>query len=112
MNAELLQQEIEYLRHQNARLLSALQEVRSKLEEPEEVLRAIREGEIDALMVQEQGQAEIYSLQRYDSTYRIVVENCFPYGVWLAEPDGTFRYVSAPFLELLQTSLRKMRSKG
>jgi PAS domain S-box-containing protein len=112
MDADELSQENERLRQQNARLLAALEEVHSKLVEPEEVIRAIRDGEIDALVVQEQGQEEIYSLQRFESAYRMVVEQCFPYGVWLAEPDGRLLYVTPSFLELLQTTLREMRVKG
>src|SRR5438067_414798 len=112
MDADVLKQENERLRQQNARLLSALEEVRSRLAEPEDVIRAIRQGEIDALVVQEQGREEIYSLQRFESAYGVVVEQCFPYGVWLAEPDGRLLYVTPSFLELLQTSLAEMRGKG
>jgi PAS domain S-box-containing protein len=112
MNPDMLKKENERLRQQNARLLSALEEVRSRLEEPEDVIRAIRQGEIDALVVQEQGQEEIYSLQRLDSTYRILVEECFPYGVWLAERDGRLLYVTPSFLERLKISLRDMQANG
>jgi PAS domain S-box-containing protein len=112
MNPDLLKQENERLRQQNARLLSALEEVRSRPAEPEDVIRAIRQGEIDALVVQEQGREEIYSLQRFDSAYRVVVEECFPYGVWLADPAGRLLYVTPSFLELLQTGLGEMQGKG
>jgi PAS domain S-box-containing protein len=112
MNVDVLKQEMERLRQQNARLLSALEEARSRLSEPEDVIRAIQQGEIDALVVQEQGQEEIYSLQRFDDVYRIVVEDCFPFGLWLAEPDGRLVYVTPSFLEHLQTHLRDMQEKG
>ena len=58
---------------------------------------AIRHGEVDALVMQEHGEEEIYSLQRFDSAYRIMVEECFPYGVWLAEENGRLLYVTARF---------------
>jgi len=89
MNAELLRQENERLRIQNAQLLSALEEVRAKLAEPEDLIRAIRQGEIDALVVQEHGQEEIYAVQRFDSAYRMVVEN----GIRTQTPDGLHRWV-------------------
>src|SRR5262249_49131099 len=111
MNADLVKQENERLRQLNARLLSALEEVRTKLAEPEDIIRAIRQGEIDALVVQEQGQEKIYSVQRFDSAYRMVVEECFPYGVWLAEPDGRLLYVTPSFLDLLQTTLGELQRK-
>ncbi len=112
MDTDELAEENERLRRQQARLLSELEETRSKLAEPEEVLRAIRQGEIDAVVVEEDGQEKIYALQRFDSAYRSVVEECFPYGVWLAEPDGRLHYVSPSFLELLHTDLQEMREKG
>lgn len=112
MSNDGLEREIEFLRQENARLSSTLEEIRSKLTEPAEVIRAIRQGEIDALIVQEEGQEELYSLQRFDSVYRTVVEECFPFGVWLAKPDGTLIYVTPSFLELLHTSLREMQQQG
>ena len=80
--------------------------------EPEEIIRAIRQGEVDALVVQEQGQEQIYSLQTFDSVYRSLVEQCFPFGVWLAEPDGKLLYVNPSFLDLLGTDLGQMRQRG
>ncbi len=112
MDPDVLTQENERLRQLNARLRSALEEVQLRLTEPEEIIRAIRQGEIDALVVQEKGQEEIYSLQHYDSVYRSMVEKCFPFGVWLAEPDGRLLYVSPPFLDLVHTSLAAMRKDG
>lgn len=112
MSTDTLKQENDRLREQNARLLSALEEVRSKLAEPEDVIRAIRHGEIDALVVQDHGQDEIYSLQRFDAAYRCLVEQCLPYGLWLAEPGGKLLYVTPTFLELLQTSLEELSARG
>jgi PAS domain S-box-containing protein len=112
MDPDVLTQENERLRHLNSRLRSALDEVQARLSEPEEIIRAIRQGEIDALVVQEEGQEEIYSLQHYDSVYRSMVEQCFPFGVWLAEPDGRLLYVSPSFLDLVRTDLAAMRKGG
>lgn len=104
--------ELESLRQENARLRIALDDIRDKLTEPEEVIRAIRYGEIDALVVHEKGYEEIYSLQRFDSVYRTIVEECFPYGVWLAKMDGRLLYVTPAFMEMLGTDMREMREKG
>jgi PAS domain S-box-containing protein len=112
MNRDTLKQENERLKQQNTRLLSALEEIRAKLTEPEEVIRAIRQGEIDALVVEEKGREEIYSLLHHDSIYRGLVEESLPYGVWLAEPDGKLIYVSRSFLELVKTDLPELREKG
>jgi len=112
MNSDRLTRENERLRRQNAKLLSVIEELQSKLLEPEEIIQAIRQGEIDALVVEEKGQEQIYALQTFDSVYRSMVEECFPYGVWLAEPKGRLLYVSPSFLDLLKTDLREMREKG
>jgi PAS domain S-box-containing protein len=109
---DFLELENDRLRQQNERLLAALEEVRAKLTEPEEIIRAIRHGEIDALVVEEKGFEEIYSLQTFDSVYRAVVEQCFPHGVWLARLDGTLLYVSSSYLQLLETDLRALQQKG
>ncbi len=104
--------EVESLRRENARLRSALEEIRNRLEEPEEILRAIRQGEIDALVVEEEGEEQIYALQQFGRAYRSMVEECFPYGVWHADPEGLPLYVSASFLRLLGTDLRALRERG
>ena len=105
-----LMRELESLRQENARMRAALEEAR--LKDPDEVVRAIHHGEIDALVVQEQGQDLIYSLQTFDAVYRTVVEECFPYGVWLTDPDGRIQYISRSFLSLLGVDLKQMRTKG
>ena len=105
-----LQREIESLRQENARLHAALED--SRLKDSDEVIRAIHEGEIDALVVQQQGQEHIYSLQTFDAVYRTVVEECFPYGVWMTDPDGRIRYVSPCFLTLLGVDLQQLRNEG
>jgi PAS domain S-box-containing protein len=80
--------------------------------EPEQIIRAIRQGEVDALVVEEEGEEQIYSLQTFDSVYRSMVEECFPFGVWLAEPEGKLLYVTPSFLRLLGTDLQEMRREG
>lgn len=107
-----LERENERLRHEIADLRSAIDEIGARLNEPAEVIRAIQQGEIDALVVQEDGQEEIFSLQRFDSAYGTVVERCLPYGVWLADPDGKVLYVTPAFLNLLGTNLKELRDKG
>jgi hypothetical protein len=49
-------------------------ELRARLAELEETLRAIRSGEVDALVVSEGSRERIYTLQGADHVYRIMVE--------------------------------------
>jgi PAS domain S-box-containing protein len=107
-----LRQQNEALREENARLQAVISTVHDSLREPEEIIRAIREGEIDALVVSAQGQEEIYAVQRYASVYRQLVEESLPYGVWLADEHGKLIHVSRQFLEWVQTDLEQMQAKG
>jgi PAS domain S-box-containing protein len=112
VNVEVLQRENDRLRQENASLQSGLHEIRTQLAEPEDLIRAIRSGEVDALVVQENGHEEIYSLLRFDSVYRTVVEECFPYGVWLAETDGRLLYVTPAFLASIDVDFEELKAKG
>lgn len=102
----------EMLRQENSRLYSALSEIQTKLRESDEVIRAIREGEIDALVMTGDGQEAVYSLQKFDAFYRGMVEEAIPYGVWLAEPEGKLLYASASFMHLVNSDLPELREKG
>jgi PAS domain S-box-containing protein len=112
MDLEALKEENDRLRQENVRLRLALEEARQRQTEPEEVVRAIQQGEVDALVVQEAGTEAIYSLQPFDSVYRALVEECLPYGVWLADPDGELVYITPSFLELLHVDLGEMQRRG
>lgn len=101
------------LRAENDRLRQSIREMQAKLREPEEIIRAIREGEVEALVVSGDGRRdEIYCVQRYEAVYRQLIEEALPYGVWLAEEDGRLIYVSRQFLEWIQTDLAALREKG
>jgi PAS domain S-box-containing protein len=46
----------------------------ARLSEAEETLRAIRSGEVDAIVVNAQGREKVFTLQGADHTYRVFVE--------------------------------------
>jgi hypothetical protein len=50
------------------------QRLRARLLEVEETLRAIRSGEVDALVVETAGEDQVFTLQGADQTYRLIVE--------------------------------------
>lgn len=51
------------------------------------------------------------ALRDSEARYRIMGET-LPYGVWLADPDGRFEYLSASFTDLVGRSLEDMRGLG
>lgn len=100
------------LLEENAQLRAALAELRDQLKEPEEILRAIRLGEIDALVVQEAEGDQIYWVKKADELYRSMIEDLLPYGVWVADADGNLRYASRSFLELLGMTMDEAKGFG
>ena len=54
--------------------LLQLEELRMRLEEAEETLRAIRKGEVDALVVSGPQGDQVYTLKGAEQPYRVFVE--------------------------------------
>jgi PAS domain S-box-containing protein len=73
--------------------------LRARLEELEETLRAIRSGEVDALVVETAGEHQVFTLKSADQTYRLMVEEMQKGAATLSE-DGVVLYCN-PFLAAL-----------
>src|SRR4051812_37841431 len=73
------------------RLVAENQELRRRLEESEEVLRAINSGEIDALVVSTVGGEQVYTLQGAEHPYRVLVETMNE-GAATLDGEGTILY--------------------
>lgn len=71
----------------------------SQLAESQETLRAIREGEVDALIVSTPQGQRIFTLQSADQTYRTIVEQMQEGAVTLME-DGRINYSNRRFAEI------------
>ena len=67
--------ELAALRAENARVAAQLGVVADRLAETEETLRAIRSGEIDALVVSTTGGDRLFTLAGADHPYRVMVES-------------------------------------
>lgn len=74
-----------------------LAELRGRLEEAEETLRAIRSGEVDALVVGTQ----VFTLKSAETPYRVLVEAIREVAVTLT-PDGIIYYCNGRLAELLR----------
>lgn len=66
-------------------------ELRLRLEEAEETLRAIREGAVDAFVVSETSGERVYTLEGADRPYRLLVEQ-MQQGALTLHEDGTIVY--------------------
>ena len=57
-----------------SQLLYEIEELKNQLFEANGIIDSIRGGEIDALVVHQQGKPQVYSLESADYTYRILIE--------------------------------------
>lgn len=80
------------------------EELRTRLEEAEDTLRAIRQGEVDALVVLDRQGEKVYTLKSADRPYRIMIEE-MGQGAATLLADGTLLYCNRCFAELVQTPL-------
>ncbi len=89
-------------------LLAEINDLRQRLEEAEETLRAIRQGEVDALVVSGPDGDQVYTLKGADHPYRILVETINEGTATLLASDGTIVYANRLLAELLRMPLEKL----
>ncbi len=86
-------------------LLQENAELRTRLAEAEETLRAIREGEVDAVIVTGSRGERVFSLSETENLHRLMVEGMNEAG-WAVTPEGMLLFCNDRAATLLQ------RSKG
>jgi PAS domain S-box-containing protein len=89
-----LSREHDALREENARLRAALSEA-------EEALRAIREGEVDAIVVAGKHGEQVFSLSGAESIYRLIVQTMQEAALTVT-PDGTILSCNPQFEALIR----------
>lgn len=83
-----------------ADLLAKIEELENRLAESDQLIGAIKAGEVDAFAVYKNNQSEIFTLQSGDFPYRILVEN-FNEGALNLSADGLIVYTNSYFHKLL-----------
>ena len=78
-------------------------ELRARLEEAEETLRAIRAGEVDALVMGE----EVYTLKGAERPYRLLIESMNE-GAATVTRDGTVLYCNQRFAQMAATTTEQI----
>jgi PAS domain S-box-containing protein len=81
-------------------------DLRHRLEEAEETLRAIRGGEVDAVLV-DTGRGQVFTLESTDRPYRLLVEQMTQGAVTLTT-DGLILYGNQHFADLLGRPLEEL----
>lgn len=88
-------------------LVSEVRHLRKRLAESEEVLDAIRNGRVDALVVPGSGGDRIYTLRGADQTYRIMIETMNE-GAVVLSAEGTIFYCNIRFAEMLRLPIENV----
>ncbi|HEY6552486.1 MAG TPA: histidine kinase dimerization/phospho-acceptor domain-containing protein, partial [Vicinamibacteria bacterium] len=81
--------------------------LRARLRELQETLRAIRSGEVDALVVQTGGGDQVFTLKSADQTYRLMVEE-MQAGAATLSHEGVLLYGNPFLAALLDVSLEDL----
>jgi PAS domain S-box-containing protein len=88
-------------------LLLENEDLRRRLEEAEETLRAIQEGNVDALVLSKPEGEVVFTLKGAEQPYRVFVE-AMNEGAATLDPGGTILYCNNRFAEMLKTSADKV----
>jgi PAS domain-containing protein len=84
-----------------------VRDMRARLAEAEEALRAIRGGEVDALVVSTQDGEQVYTLSGAERPYRILME-AMGEGALTLIHDGTVLFANQAFARIVEQLLEKV----
>ena len=84
-----------------ARPVNELDRLREELRETQETLNAIRNGEVDALMIDGEHGEQVYTLRGADYSARMLLQEMSE-GAATLVPDGTILYCNKRFAEVLR----------
>jgi len=88
-------------------LLLKIEALEKRLAESEQMIEAIKAGEVDAFAIHSNNESEVYTLQSGDYAYRVLIEE-FGEGAVNVTEDGLIVYTNNCFYELLQLPYEKV----
>ena len=88
-------------------LLSENQELRMQLEEANDTIEAIRTGQVDALIVKNDDNHQLYTLKTADQTYRVFIEKMNE-GAVTINREGFILYSNSRFADMVDMPLEKV----
>lgn len=91
----------------NQRYLSKIKDLKGRLEEAENLIAAIKAGEVDAFALYNSKESEIFTLQSSDYAYRVLIEE-FSEGAVNITEDGLIVYTNNFFCDLLKLPYEKV----
>lgn len=88
-------------------LITENEELRSRLNEMEEAIAAIRNGEVDAIVVSGKQGEQVYSVSSAETPYRTFIEKMSEGAVTLTK-EGTILYCNQRFAEIVKHPYKKV----
>jgi PAS domain S-box-containing protein len=85
-------------------LQEVIEELRIQLEEANETIEAIRTGQVDALVVQDEKGHQLYTLKGADQTYRVIIEKMTE-GAVTVNREGLILYCNSQFANMVDVPL-------
>ena len=86
---------------------AGLEQLRHRLHAAEDALRALRAGEVDALLVTAAGKERVVTLQGAELPYRVLLDQMYAGAVTLT-PDGVIVYSNRRFADIVRTPLARV----
>lgn len=88
-------------------LLAENEDLRVRLAQTEDILRGMRSGEVDALVIPQKGGAQLFVPANADQSFRILVEGMSE-GALTLTAEGVILYANRRFAGMLKTPLEKV----
>ena len=88
-------------------LLERIRDLQQRLDEAEETLRALRGGEVDAVVASGPDGDRVYTLKGADEAYRVMVQNMAE-GALTLMPDGLILFSNEQFASMLGVPLERV----
>lgn len=88
-------------------LVAEIESLREKLYESNSIIDAIKDGDVDALVVNNNGKPQLYSLETADYTYRLLIEK-FRQGALSIAKNGLILYCNDYFAKLINIPSEKI----
>jgi PAS domain S-box-containing protein len=86
-------------------------ELRARLAEAEETLRAIRSGDVDAVVVAGKQGPQVFTLEGAEHAYRVLVE-CMNEGALILTADGVILYANQSFARMVKRPLKQVMGRS
>lgn len=95
------------IRETKEQLLDRITALQAQVTAAEETLRAIRDGEVDAIVAAGPEGDRVYTLKGADAAYRLMIEEMAEGAVTL-DPDGLILFANRPFAAMLGLALERV----